>query len=106
MFQFTGTQNHVSDEVCNFRVHNFNYVFDFFHFTVKRRLSDSKVISESSKWVELSVKPATKAWSKGRNLGLGVLVEDQEGNALKADKYFKGPSCMVGTCEFVLTLLT
>lgn len=62
---------------------------------VKRRLSDSKVISENTKWVELCVKPATKAWSRGKNFGLGISVEDQEGNALKADKYFKGPSCML-----------
>ncbi|KAF2878731.1 hypothetical protein ILUMI_27447 [Ignelater luminosus] len=61
---------------------------------VKRRLSDSKVIGENAKWVELSVRPATKAWSKGgKNLGLAVLVEDQEGTVLKADKYFKGASC-------------
>ncbi|KAB0791880.1 hypothetical protein PPYR_03680 [Photinus pyralis] len=64
---------------------------------VKRRLSDSKVIAQSAKWVELSVLPATKAWMKGKNLGLAILVEDQEGAVLKADKYFKGASCMVGT---------
>ncbi|KAK5638672.1 hypothetical protein RI129_012967 [Pyrocoelia pectoralis] len=64
---------------------------------VKRRLSDSKVIGENAKWVELSVLPATKAWMKGKNLGLAILVEDQEGTILKADKYFKGASCMVGT---------
>ncbi|XP_050293833.1 uncharacterized protein LOC126734304 isoform X2 [Anthonomus grandis grandis] len=65
---------------------------------VKRRLSDSKVIPENSRWVELSVKPATNAWSRAgaKNLGLGVLVEDQEGKTLPADKYFKGASCTVG----------
>ncbi|XP_048524422.1 uncharacterized protein LOC109546221 isoform X2 [Dendroctonus ponderosae] len=65
---------------------------------VKRRLSDSKVVPETSRWVELSVKPATKSWTKagGRMLGLGILVEDQEGKPLRADKYFKGPSCTVG----------
>ncbi|KAF7286619.1 hypothetical protein GWI33_004655 [Rhynchophorus ferrugineus] len=62
---------------------------------VKKRLSDSKVISENAHWVELSVKPATKAWNKAgaRNLGLGIQVEDQEGKTLKADRYFKGASC-------------
>lgn len=60
---------------------------------VKRRLSDSKVISETSKWVELSVKAAAKAWTRGRNLGMGILVEDQEGNTLKAARVFKGASC-------------
>lgn len=65
---------------------------------VKKRLSDSKVVSETSRWVELSVKPATKAWNKagGRNLGLGISVEDQEGKSLRADRYFKGASCTVG----------
>ncbi|XP_057669461.1 uncharacterized protein LOC130901849 isoform X1 [Diorhabda carinulata] len=63
---------------------------------VKKRLSDSRVISETAKWVELSIKPATKAWTRGRNLGLGVLVEDQEGNVLRADRVFKGTSCTVG----------
>lgn len=73
---------------------------------MKRRLADSKVISESAKWVELNVKPAAKAWTKGKNLGLGIMVDDQEGTVLKANKYFKGASCMVGTCECGLTLLT
>ncbi|XP_076254535.1 uncharacterized protein LOC143192771 isoform X2 [Rhynchophorus ferrugineus] len=65
---------------------------------VKKRLSDSKVIFENAHWVELSVKPATKAWNKAgaRNLGLGIQVEDQEGKTLKADRYFKGASCTVG----------
>ncbi|CAH1165707.1 unnamed protein product [Phyllotreta striolata] len=63
---------------------------------VKRRLSDSKVIPESAKWVELSVKPAAKAWAKGRNLGMSVLVEDQDGNTVRADRIFKGASCTVG----------
>ncbi|CAG9815132.1 unnamed protein product [Phaedon cochleariae] len=62
----------------------------------KRVLSDSKVIPENARWVELNVKPAAKAWTKSRNLGLGVQVEDQEGNMLRADKYFKGASCTVG----------
>lgn len=69
---------------------------------VKRRLSDSKVILENARWVELSVKPATKSWSKGRNLGLAVLVEDQEGNTLKANRFFKGALCTVGACEFYI----
>ncbi|XP_060533094.1 uncharacterized protein LOC132706044 isoform X2 [Cylas formicarius] len=65
---------------------------------VKRRLSDSKVVAETARWVELSVKPATKAWNRAgaRNLGLGIVVEDQEGKALRADRYFKGASCTVG----------
>ncbi|XP_063924043.1 uncharacterized protein LOC135138108 isoform X1 [Zophobas morio] len=63
---------------------------------VRRRLSDSKVIQENAKWVELSVKPATRDWSNGSNLSLAILVEDQDGNVLKADRLFKGALCMVG----------
>lgn len=85
-----------------FNPHNRKYKF----ILVKRRLADSKVVSESAKWVELNVKPATKAWSKGKNLGLAIIVDDQEGTILKADKYFKGASCMVGACECGLTRLT
>ncbi|CAH1979475.1 unnamed protein product, partial [Acanthoscelides obtectus] len=65
----------------------------------KKRLSDSKVIPESSKWVELSAKPALRSWQRGRNLGLAVVVEDQEGDLLDAHRYFKGATCTVGTCE-------
>lgn len=73
----------------------------FLIFLVKRRLCDSKVIGEHAKWVELSVKPAIRAWSRGRNSGLAVVVEDQDGTVLKADRYFKGASCTVGACECV-----
>lgn len=73
---------------------------------MKRRLADSKVVGETAKWVELNVKPATKAWFKGKNLGLAIMVDDEEGTVLRADRYFKGASCMVGACECGLTLLT
>lgn len=63
---------------------------------VKRRLSDSKVITENAPWVELNIRPALKAWSKGRNknMGLSITVEDQDDNVLKTIDYFKGPTCM------------
>lgn len=82
------------------------HILYYYFFLVKRRLADSKVIPESAEYVELNVKPATKAWLKGKNLGLGVMVDDQEGNVLSTEKYFKGASCMVGECECVLTVLT
>lgn len=66
---------------------------------VKRKLCDSKMIGEHARWVELNVKPAIRAWTRGRNLGLAILVEDQDGTTLRADRYFKGASCTVGTCE-------
>lgn len=65
---------------------------------VKRRLCDSKMVSESSPWIELSVKSATRTWTKnGRNMGLAISVEDQDGATLKASRYFKGATCTVGT---------
>lgn len=81
---------------------------DFYWFLVKKRMSDSKVVPENTRWVELSVKPATKSWNRAtnKNLRLGVLVEDQENKVLRADKYFKGASCTVGVSECgLLTLL-
>lgn len=58
------------------------------------------MISENSPWVELSVKAATRTWTKsGKNMGLAILVEDQDGGTLKASKYFKGATCTVGTVD-------
>ncbi|KAL1490544.1 hypothetical protein ABEB36_013220 [Hypothenemus hampei] len=64
----------------------------------KPRLADSKMFPDSFPWIELSVKPATRSWSKtgSKTLTLGILVEDQEGKPLRAEKYFKGASCTVG----------
>lgn len=69
----------------------------------KLRLCDSKVIRETTKWVEFDVRPAIKSWfkSKSKNMGLAILVEDQDSNVMKADKIIKGASCTVGTCECV-----
>jgi hypothetical protein len=85
-----------AEEVKLLRVSIYWYTRSVRKKKVKRCLSDSKVIQENARWVELSVKPATRAWSRGRNLGLAVLVEDQEGTVLKADQLFKGALCMVG----------
>ncbi|KAL3271075.1 hypothetical protein HHI36_021574 [Cryptolaemus montrouzieri] len=62
----------------------------------KKRLCDSRVISENARWVELNVANAIKSWNKEQNLGLAIQVEDQDGRTLKAEKYFKGPTCLVG----------
>ncbi|KRT84838.1 hypothetical protein AMK59_1553 [Oryctes borbonicus] len=68
------------------------------HSKVKKRLCDSKMVNENSPWVELSVKAATRTWTKsGKNMGLAIHVEDQDGGTLKASKYFKGATCTVGT---------
>lgn len=63
---------------------------------VKRRMCDSKVISEKANWIELNVKPAMTHWLRGRNAGIAIVVEDQDGGVLKADHYFKGATCQAG----------
>ncbi|XP_023021219.1 uncharacterized protein isoform X2 [Leptinotarsa decemlineata] len=85
-----------ADDEKLLRVSVYRYTKPLKRRRVKRLLSDSKVIPVSAKWVELNVKPATSAWTKGKNAGLGILVEDQEGNRLRADKFFKGATCTVG----------
>lgn len=88
----------------------------------------------SGEWVEFNIRPAVKSWLKsGRNLGLGkwfkvfngfdskqkkwifigVVIEDQEGNTLPADKYFKNMDCLnnhqasqMFACEWILLNLT
>ncbi|KAK9753192.1 TGF-beta propeptide [Popillia japonica] len=93
--------NNVSEEEKLLRVSIYWYVKSSKkHSKVKRRLCDSKMISENSPWVELSVKAATRTWTKsGKNMGLAILVEDQDGGTLKASKYFKGATCTVGTVD-------
>ncbi|XP_045467962.1 uncharacterized protein LOC123676230 isoform X2 [Harmonia axyridis] len=62
----------------------------------KKRLCDSRVIAESSRYVELNMANAVRAWNNEQNLGLAVEVEDQDGKLMKTEKYFMGPSCSVG----------
>lgn len=66
-------------------------------------MCDSKVVRESVKYIDFDVKPATKSWfkSKNKNMGLAIMVEDQDSNIVKADKLIKGAPCTVGTCECV-----
>ncbi|XP_018335783.1 uncharacterized protein LOC108744477 isoform X2 [Agrilus planipennis] len=91
-----GCENATPDEERLLRVSVFWYTKSLKKHRVKRRLCDSRVVSESNKWVELNIMHAIRAWSKGRNLGLAVIVEDQEQNVLKASRYYKGVSCTVG----------
>ncbi|KAK9753191.1 TGF-beta propeptide [Popillia japonica] len=100
--------NNVSEEEKLLRVSIYWYVKSSKkHSKVKRRLCDSKMISENSPWVELSVKAATRTWTKsGKNMGLAILVEDQDGGTLKASKYFKGATCTLPQDLSQLSLLT
>ncbi|GLV46686.1 hypothetical protein CBL_13135 [Carabus blaptoides fortunei] len=65
------------------------------HKAVKRRLADSRMVSLNApnQYVEFNIRPATKSWVKGRNLGLGIIVEDMDGTILPAEKHFKGINC-------------
>ncbi|XP_017776610.1 PREDICTED: uncharacterized protein LOC108562711 isoform X2 [Nicrophorus vespilloides] len=90
-------ENRTGEEEKLFRVSVFYYTKTLRKTRVKRRLCDSVVISEQFNWVELNLQSAIKAWSKGKNAGLAVVVDDQEGGLLCPEKIFKGPACTVGS---------
>ncbi|XP_026467401.1 uncharacterized protein LOC113370948 [Ctenocephalides felis] len=62
---------------------------------VKRKLSDSKMVHSSfTGWIELNLKGAVSSWkTTARNHGIAITVEDQEGNALRADSYIQKHDC-------------
>lgn len=69
---------------------------------MKRRLADSKVISDCAPIVELNMGPAFSAWFKGhnKNFGVTVEVEDQDLNVLKPHDYFKGTNCLTSSSKY------
>lgn len=71
------------------------------------------MVSLSSKdlYVELNVRPAARSWTRGgRNLGLGIVVEDMDGLLLPASHYFRDIAChTVGNvceCDFAYVVYT
>lgn len=79
---------------------------------VKKRLADSRMVplmdrQGGTQYVEFNIRPAAKSWVKGRNLGLGIIVEDMDGAILPAEKHFKGINCdTVGNfCECCVWLI-
>uniref|UniRef100_A0A1B6IEI8 TGF-beta propeptide domain-containing protein n=1 Tax=Homalodisca liturata TaxID=320908 RepID=A0A1B6IEI8_9HEMI len=62
---------------------------------VKRKLLDSQMLSVNGElWTEWNIRGAVKAWrDNGRNFGLAVEVEDEDGALLPSDKYFAPMNC-------------
>lgn len=64
--------------------------------TVKTRLLDSRMLSYfGENWTEWNIKPAMRAWRQDplRNFGIRIEVEDEEGNQLPTQRFFKPMKC-------------
>lgn len=74
---------------------------------MKRKLLDSRMMSVfGSEWTEWNVRPAVKVWREaGRNFGLVVEVEDEDGGLLPAHQFFNGMNCTQEACECALIFL-
>ncbi|XP_034239224.1 uncharacterized protein LOC117644110 isoform X2 [Thrips palmi] len=61
----------------------------------KRKLLDSRMLAvHGSAWTEWNVRTAVKVWREsGRNFGLVVEVEDEDGTRLDAHQFFNGMNC-------------
>ncbi|KAE8742801.1 hypothetical protein FOCC_FOCC011659 [Frankliniella occidentalis] len=61
----------------------------------KRKLLDSRMLPvHGSAWTEWNVRMAVKVWREsGRNFGLVVEVEDEDGTLLDAHQFFNGMNC-------------
>ncbi|KAK3923002.1 Esterase FrsA [Frankliniella fusca] len=61
----------------------------------KRKLLDSRMLPvHGSAWTEWNVRTAVKVWREsGRNFGLVVEVEDEDGSLLNAHQFFNGMNC-------------
>lgn len=71
--------------------------------TVKRKLLDSRMlpIYDKGGWIELNVRQAVRQWrSLGKNFGLVVEVENEDGDLLKASEYFTAMNCSNEACEW------
>ncbi|XP_023708902.1 uncharacterized protein LOC111865238 isoform X3 [Cryptotermes secundus] len=63
---------------------------------VKRKLLDSRMLPVYGKggWIEFNVRPAVRQWRLlGKNFGLVVEVENEDGDLLKAADYFTAMNC-------------
>lgn len=67
----------------------------------KRKLLDSRMLAvHGSAWTEWNVRTAVKVWrDSGRNFGLAVEVEDEDGTRLDAHQFFNGMNCTQEACE-------
>ena len=63
---------------------------------------DSRMLSVFGKdeWIEFNVRHAARQWRQlGKNFGLVVEVENEDGEVLKASDYFKMMNCSNEACE-------
>lgn len=69
--------------------------FPWLYVSVKRKLSDSKMVPLSfTGWIELNLRGAVASWkTTTRNHGIVITVEDQEGNALRTDAFIQKHDC-------------
>jgi hypothetical protein len=57
-------------------------------------------IYDKGGWIELNVRQAVRQWrSLGKNFGLVVEVENEDGDLLKASEYFTAMNCSNEACE-------
>lgn len=61
----------------------------------------------STKWAEFNVRAAVRTWKdSGRNFGLVVTVEDEDGTLLHADQYLQSMNCSNLTSKFTKIRIT
>lgn len=92
----TPTPNALQDDDKQVRVSVYWYTRSLKRNKAKRKLLDSRMLSVFGKdeWVEFNVRHAARQWRQlGKNFGLVVEVENEDGEVLKASDYFKIMNC-------------
>ncbi|KAJ9591150.1 hypothetical protein L9F63_002305, partial [Diploptera punctata] len=93
---FTPAPSVLQDDDKQIRVSVYWYTRSLKKNKVKRKLLDSRMLSVFGKdeWVEFNVRHAVRQWRQlGKNFGLVVEVENEDGEVLKASDYFKIMNC-------------
>lgn len=84
-----------SDIVITNTVSNISLKITFYQL-VKRKLLDSRMLSYfDEKWTEWNIGGAVKSWRRdpNRNYGLSIEVEDEDGNLLPVNRFFRPMNC-------------
>ncbi|VVC36741.1 Hypothetical protein CINCED_3A017224 [Cinara cedri] len=69
---------------------------------MRRRLLDSRMVPYySEKWTEWNIRSAVKIWRQdpSRNFGLSIEIEDEDGNVLPIERFFKSMNCSPGMAQ-------
>ncbi|XP_063218730.1 uncharacterized protein LOC134528992 [Bacillus rossius redtenbacheri] len=77
------------------RVSVYHYTRSLKRNRVKKKILDTRVLPVcGEEWTEFNVSPAAKSWKEtGRNHGLGVQVEDEQGHFFPARDHFSPMDC-------------